>query len=334
MSDVATTIASMRAFLPSPTTDVVTALTRVPAKELRDSLRELNATENDVDEITAHWDEFRADESWMTLLAALVSLVEQQMGDHDAPLPVWDDLDDAGTSGRLLYFYLFAVTWRETQTFLRGSGCPEAIIERTMSSLSRHAAIHLRKWDTVGLDAGWWMLPALRGELLHIGSLQFHRVTLGVGSLAPRPWYNEHDALVRGPGFRDGDASVGIHIPDKADLSKSTLDATFSEAHDVVGALWPVHQRRLATCQSWMLDPQLEEFLAPTSNILRFQRRFTPLPEWIVDDHDIVEFVFRRPGVALENRPQTTSLERAVVALIGSGRHWRVPPCWTDFDGT
>ncbi|MEO9180745.1 MAG: acyltransferase domain-containing protein [Acidimicrobiales bacterium] len=333
MTDVVATIASMRAFLPSPRAVDVDRVARVTSLELGDSLRELNVAQGDADEIIAQWDVFRADESWMTLLAALVSLVEQQMGDHDAPLPVWDDLDDAGASGRLLYYYLFAITWRDTQVFLREAGCPNAIIERTMSWLSRHTAIHVRKWDTVGLDAGWWMLPTLRGELLHVGSLQFHRVTLGVGSLAPRPWYNEYDAKVRGPGFRYGDASVGIHIPDKTDLSKSALDATFDEARDVIGALWPVHERRIATCQSWMLDSQLEEFLAPSSNILEFQRRFAPLPEWIVDDGDIVEFVFRRPGVALRSRPQTTTLERAVVTLIESGRHWRVPPCWTDFDG-
>ncbi len=333
MTDVAATIASMRDFLPSPSVDVVTRVSRVASDELLDSLRELNVAQSAVDEIIGHWDEFRADESWTTLLAALVSLIEEQMGDHDAPLPIWDDLDDAGASGRLLYCYLFAITWRDTQVFLRRAGCPDAIVERTMSSLSRHVGIHTRKWDTVGLDAGWWMLPVLRGELLQIGSLQFHRATLGVCSLTPRPWYNEHDAKMRGPGFRYGDASVGIHIPDTTDLSKNALDATFDEARDVIGALWPVHQRRIATCQSWMLDSQLEEFLAPSSNILGFQRRFTPLPAWIVDDGDIVEFVFRRPGVALRDRPQTTTLERAVVALIESGRHWRVPPCWTDFDG-
>lgn len=333
MTGAAATIGLMRAFLPLPSVDAVKHLATVTAAELRDSLSELNANESDVVDIIRHWDEFRADESWLTLLAALVSLIEDQMGNYDAPLPVWDDLDDAGANGRLLYVYLFAIAWRATQRFLREAGCPDAIIERTMSSFSRHAEIHLRKRDTVGLDAGWWMLPALRGELVQIGSLQFHRVTLGVGTLAPRPWYNDDDATARGPGFRHGDASVGIHIPDKTDLSKSAIDATFDEARDVLGALWPVRQRRIATCQSWMLDPQLGEFLAPSSNILSFQHRFTPLPEWIVDDRDIVEFVFRRPGVALKDRPQTTTLERAVVTLIESGRHWRVPPCWTDFDG-
>lgn len=323
----------MRAFLPAPRADVVERVARVTPRELRDSLRELNVPKSDVVAVVQHWGEFRGDEGWMSLLAALVTLIEEQMGDHDAPLPVWDDLDDAGASGRLLYFYLFAITWRRTQSFLREGQCPEPIIERTMSSLSRHAGIHKRKWDTVGLDAGWWMLPALRGELLQIGSLQFHRVTLGVGSLAPRPWFNDDDAKALGPGFRHGDASVGIHIPDHTDLSSVALDATFHEAREVISVMWPVRQRRVATCQSWMLDPQLGEFLEPTSNILGFQRRFTSLPEWIVDDRDIVEFVFRRPGVALKDRPQTTTLERAVVTLIESGRHWRVPPGWMDFDG-
>jgi hypothetical protein len=334
VTNVAATLAAMRAFLPSPSTAAIEQTRRVTSDELRDSLRELNVEQNYVEEIIGHWDEFRVDEPWMSLLASLVTLIEEQRGEYDAPLPVWDDLDDAGASGRLLYVYLFAITWRGTERFLREGGCPQAIIERTMSSLSRHADIHVRKWDTVGLDAGWWMLPALRGELLQIGSLQFHRVTLGVGSLAPHPWYSDDAAAILGPGFRHGDASVGVHIPDKTDLSSGALDATFDEAQHVLGIMWPVHQRRVATCQSWMLDPQLAEFLEPSSNILGFQRRFTPLPEWIVDDRDIVEFVFRRPGIALRDRPRTTTLERAVVTLLESGRHWRVPPGWTDFDGT
>lgn len=333
MSDVEVTIASMRSFLPSPRADVAEWVAAVTSTAIRDSLHELALEADEINVIVAQWEEFRRDERWLSLLVSLVTSIEEQRGDHDAPLPVWDDLDDAGAGGRFLYFYLFALTWRATQNFLRARHCPAPIITRTMSSLARHAGIHSRKWHTVGLDAGWWMLPVLRGELVHVGSLQFHRVTLGVGTLAPHPWYSDAVARTLGPGFRVGDASVGLHIPDHTELSPTALDATFAEAREVVGAVWPVAQRRVATCQSWMLDPQLAEFLAPSSNILAFQRRFTSLPEWIEDDRDIVEFVFRQPGVGLRDLPQRTTLERAVVTLLKSGGHWRVPAGWMDFDG-
>ena len=177
------------------------------------------------------------------------------------------------------------------------------------------------------------MIPTLRAEMLQVGSLQFHRVNLGVGTLSPHPWYTEEEVATLGVGFRRGDPSAGIHIPEGADLSPQRLDETFARARQVLGAVWPVTQRRIATCQSWMLDDRLGGALAPTSRILGFQRRFTLLPRWMDDDEDAIEFVFRRPGAALADLPRSTSLERAILDVLMSGGHWRNRAGWLDFDG-
>jgi hypothetical protein len=177
------------------------------------------------------------------------------------------------------------------------------------------------------------MLPILRGEILQIGVLKFHRLTLGVGSLSPSPWLSDDEAAARGPGFRRGDPLIGLHIPQGADLSPAALDLTFTDARRVLGNLWPVKERRIATCQSWMMDERLRRFLDEETNLVSFQRRFNVMPLWRDDDDDVLDFVFRRPGVALADLPQTTRLERAIVEVLQRGEHWHSPIGWLDFDG-
>jgi hypothetical protein len=200
--------------------------------------------------------------------------------------------------------------------------------------MPRHVSIHERKWGSVGFDAGWWLLPILRGEMVQIGSLQFHRVNLGLGNLSPEPWYSPSESSDLGAGFRRGDPSVGLHVPYAAALSPHDLDVTFARAREVLGVMWPVEQRRLATCQTWLLDAQLVDFLDPASNIMQFQRRFTLLDGWYDNDVETLLFIFQRPGAGLDVLPRDTSLQRGVLELLERGGHWRARPGWFDFDGS
>lgn len=330
------TIALMRQTAPDATPSSVETLRSTSSREMASRVRELGFTSEQSTEIGGAWDSFRGDDAWVNLLASLATMVETQRGHIDDPIPIWDDLDDAGPNGRMLYFYLFALCLPGTVEYLRAMNCPARTVDATLATLRRLDNTHERKWRTLGVDAGWWVLPTLRGELIQVGSLQFHRVNLGVGNLSPKPWYDDEEAATRGVGFRRGDPSLGIHIPQGTALDPASLDATFAEARDVIGSMWPADARRLATCQSWMLDDQLAQYLAPTSNVLGFQRRFTLLPRWesAADANaSIVEFVFRAPGVAHADLPRRTTLERAVLDHLACGGQWRLRPGWLDFDG-
>jgi hypothetical protein len=334
MTDVTSTLAKMRVFLVPASSAAIERVRHFETKRLVETLEWLNIASDDVAEVVQHWDEFRRDEEWVSLLAALLTQVEVQRGSIDAPIPIWPDLDDAGPSGRLFYAYLFALAYEGTKNFFVAEGTPGNVIDRTFDVLARHCATHRRKWGTLGVDAGWWMLPVLRGELVQIGSLQFHLVTLGVGSLSPMPWYDEHVAATLGVGFRRGDLSLGLHIPQGADLSRERLDETMDEARRVLGELWPTSQRRLATCATWMLDERLRTLLGPSSNIVQFQQRFNVLSEFFDDDADVLDFVFRSPGTAFEELSRVTTLERAVIDVLSSGGHWHTCSGWFDFDGS
>ena len=327
------TIAAMRGFLPSPSTDVLVRVNDLSASDIETTLSEVRVPGSVIDDVVAQWAHFRTDGEWLSLLAAVVEWVHQCRGDVDAPIPIWDDLDEAGANGRLFYFYLFASCYDDTCAFLRRSGCSLDVLESTMSVLSRHVQIHEHKFGTIGIDAGWWVLPILRGELVHVGSLQFHRVNLGMGNLSPDPWYTRDESMVLGEGFRRGDPSVGIHIPSGAAIGAHELDTTFSRAREVLGTMWPVEQRRLATCQSWILDAQLSEFLSPECRVLGFQRRFTLLDRWYDNDEETLGFIFQRSGVPLNELPRDTSLQRGILELLERGGHWRAQSGWLDFDG-
>ena len=331
-SATAAAIAAMRNSLVGASETALAQVQRATAQELGERLKELRISRDHVAEITRHWDEFRADPQWSNLLAATLATVANARGDCDAPIPIWPDFAADDRLGRNFYFYLFALDAPAARDYLDVAGFPCGVIDQSFEVLARHCATHLRKWGVIGVDAGWWMLPVLRGELVQVGSLQYHRVNLGVGSLSPSPWYSAEESAELGVGFRHADPSIGLHIPQSTDLAPSLLDRSIAEARELLGQVWPVTQRRLATCQTWMLDDRLGEYLAPTSNIVAFRSRFTLLARWQEDDEDVLEFVFRRPNTDLDDLPQTTSLERAVVRVLREGRRWRNRTGWFDFD--
>ena len=334
MRSVDATIAEMQRFLPAPSSGARARVRELSTSSIETTLNEVYVRPSVIEEAVAQWEEFRDTDELTSLLASLVQWVDRARGDIDEPIPIWDDLDGAGANGRFFYLYLFSLCYDAACEFLRRQGCPPDVIESTMTVMPRHVSIHERRWGSVGIDAGWWLLPILRGEMVQVASLQFHRVNLGIGNLSPAPWYSESESAALGTGFRRGDPSVGIHIPNETALGPDDLDVTFERARETLGTMWPVEQRRLATCQSWLLDAQLADFLDPASNIMRFQRRFTLLDGWYDNDVETLNFIFQRPGVARGDLPRDTTLQRGVLDLLERGGHWRARPGWMDFDGT
>lgn len=326
-------VESMRAHYGPAPPAFVDRLADVSPDDVAGALEEIGLDGEASRECAEHWDGFRGDLEWANLVGAVWASVERDRGRIDEPLPIWPDLDDAGTNGRLFYLYLYALAGAGTREFLEEAGTPPDVVADTLADVVAHCATHRRKSGTVGVDAGWWMLLSLRGELVQVESLQFHRFHLGVGTLSPAPWYDESEAASRGPGFRRGDEAVGLHIPRGTNLAPAALDSTLARARDVLGALWPTRQRRLATCQTWMLDDRLRAHLDPSTNLLRFQDRFTLLAGWREVDEDVADFIFERSLSSLPSVTALTRLQRAVLEVLGGGEHWRARIGWFDFDG-
>lgn len=163
---------------------------------------------------------------------------------------------------------------------------------QTLQDLPRHAHLDRLVYGTPGLRTGWWVELAFSGRLFQLGRLQFE----------PR------------------DGFLSVHIPEEGGpLTPAACDASFARAREV----FP--DAREARCRSWLLDPQLAELLPATSNIVAFQRRFELLDEGENEDDRVLEFVFHALAPDLDQLPQETTLQRAIVGHLRAGGHFAGP---------
>ena len=176
-------------------------------------------------------------------------------------------------------------------------------------NLFENHLIHKR----TGLDVPWWLTLHFRGAIYQLGRLQFERRTLR-GAI---------------PGTTAEDTALGVHIPETGPMTPDACDASIAWAHEFFPRHFPEDSPAVATCASWLLDPQLADYLPADSNIVRFQRRFTLRPDkTVADNSGICRFVFHNPAPDLDTVPQRTTLERAIVSHIKNGGSWQVANGW------
>jgi len=141
------------------------------------------------------------------------------------------------------------------------------------------------------------------------------------------------------PAALDGAARVAawnVHVPESGALDPAACDVSFARAERFFRARGDSATRAFV-CHSWLLDDQLAGYLPAESNIVRFGRRFTLTDDETTDapvapahgdaasagDHAVAKFVFKRPLAELPSIVPVTSLERAALAHLAAGRHWR-----------
>ena len=111
-----------------------------------------------------------------------------------------------------------------------------------------------------------------------------------------------------------GDKVIALHIPAGGSLAPDEVDRTLELAKKFVAEYFPEWDYRGFTCESWLLDPQLEALLGDESNIVRFGRRFLRIsvesggrsPNY---------FVFMRPmdeKIDVSSLTENTRLEHAL----------------------
>jgi hypothetical protein len=161
----------------------------------------------------------------------------------------------------------------------------------------------------------------MRGQLYQLGRLQFERA---------HPWGKLHDGMrSAGEDVADTDVVLSVHITDfSGPLTPANCDDSFDQARSFFATYFPETPPKYAVCSSWMLDPQLAEYLSPESNLIRFQRRFTPAYQPGTSNRGILQFVFGMLDADIDDLPQTTTLERAVVGHLRSGRSWHGGVGW------
>ena len=208
------------------------------------------------------------------------------MGERE-PRPTWE-FDDA---------HPWATTWPflaavgDVRAYHGERGIPADVSWASLRDLGRHARIDRELHGTPGLRKAWWLMLHFRGLLYELGRLQFELLS---------------------------DDELGVHIPATGPLDPAACDESIARA---VALFSPT----ALVCESWLLDPALEEYLPADSNIVRFRRRFELLTDGEPADASVVEFVYGRLDANPDELPQRTTLERAIVRHLRAGRHWVAP---------
>jgi hypothetical protein len=276
-------------------------------------LRRLGVPEAAIPEVVAaRLTPARDPEFWWVLERCHQVLVNDMGGTE--PLRRWPTLPThLGAAGRYLYVWVFLATLGEIQRYHASRGISEDVSWATLGDLGRHVAEHLRLHGAGGVIGQDWLTLHWRGGIYQLGRLQFNR---------GRFYYDDAMIASIGAPFHQGDRALGIHIPEVGPLTPEACDDSLEQARGFFPRHFPEEEYRFATCGSWLLDPQLAEYLPEMSNIIHFQRRFHVMPVSWPSDQDNLRYVFGRLIADLDDLPQETTLQRAIVQHLRSGRHW------------
>jgi hypothetical protein len=219
----------------------------------------------------------------------------------DGPNPLDDSAarSDWRGVGVLALLALLAVA-DDVRAFHRSRGIPAEISDRSLADLGQQAWVNRRTLGAFGLHTYLWMPVAFGGNLFWLGRLQFNLVRRGTA------W------------------AISTHIPEDGPLTPESVDDAFRRSVAFFAEHFPDYPTTSLHCSSWLLDPQLAEVLAPDSNMVRFQRRWTLEGEGTDADEDAVFFTFRRRALAdRADLPRDTTLQRAILDRLDAGGHWR-----------
>ena len=225
----------------------------------------------------------------------------------------WPALPQEG-EGMLRHVYIWAMVTAlpSTRRFHQARGISDEISWRALSTLGTAVRESATVYGKSGLLFGLWVPPlAFRGVHYALGRLAF-------------------DIAGKSDGANPDVVELFVHVPGGAKLDPTECDRSFVMARKFMRTHFPECRVDRLVCRSWLLDPQLANYLPATSNIVRFQRRFELAPNMDVEvaDHDLLEYVFRRQctgdidEVALDQLPQETRLQRAYVDHLRRGKHW------------
>ena len=119
---------------------------------------------------------------------------------------------------------------------------------------------------------------------------------------------------------KKGDPVLSVHIPSVGVFTKEVCEESYRRAREIFKACYPEFKYKAFHCHSWMLDPQLENFLSETSNVLAFQRKFIPYAGE-TEGTEVFNFVFKMTSKVVEEIPEDTSLQRALKKHYCDGKY-------------
>ena len=289
---------------------------RLPSgSELLDILLDLTVPHEDINPILAVRPQPETEGWW--LLERSVALLRNGLGQLNNS-PEFPSLTDGSDPFlRYFYVYVYAAAYPLVIDWYRERGIDTEIARRTLADLGRHMTHHRRRLGFGGFNVNVdWLAEHFTGRLFQLGRLQFDRGTLG-GTTS-------RELQSAGIDIQHHDPMLGVHIPDyMGPFGPDACDESFAMAREFFPKYFPEEKLEIVTCYSWLLSRDLANYLPESSNILAFQRRFTiNYRDRPHEDEDFFNSVFQRSPSEIDELPQKTSLQRAIVQHVRAGHHW------------
>lgn len=177
-------------------------------------------------------------------------------------------------------------------------GIGEEIFAATMKFCTRFLYEYYTTFGRFCYVKAWWFPRQMMLQEFRIGALEYELI--------------------------DGkEREVAVHIPSDADMSMDSIQASLSAFHRFRETCFPDWKDVRLTCETWMLMPELQEFLGENSKIVAFQKLFqieqidreaTWYMEWIFPGYDTVD----------DKLPEKTKLQRTLKKFLLSGNKFGI----------
>ncbi len=198
---------------------------------------------------------------------------------------------------------------RHTKDKYAAKGLDDAIYRMSMLDMKwkviechKHFGIH-------GSVAGYWFERFFHPDRFALGRLQFE------------PAYAYTDYEKDGMVIHKGDVVINMHIPSCGPMTVEGCMDSFRQAEAFFKDLFPGKPVPFM-CNSWLLYPEHENMLDENTNIRKFMAFFD-----IVEGHEdekggnLWRIFYKHDYSDPAALPQETSLQRAYVKLLSSGKY-------------
>ncbi|MBO5037039.1 MAG: DUF5596 domain-containing protein [Clostridia bacterium] len=153
----------------------------------------------------------------------------------------------------------------EAKEKYREKGISDKIYNDTMADISVWTENYYRKTGYCGIEEIGWIMNHLNLELFALGRLQFRPAEF---------YYNDSWTDLADSPLTIGDKIMEIHISQGCPLAEDECNSSFFEAPEFFKKYFD-YDFDYYTCHSWLLSPILKSILPESSNIIKFQNRFT-----------------------------------------------------------
>ena len=192
--------------------------------------------------------------------------------------------------------------------YYTAKGYPLRYVEDLSVNLRHYLFDCHKNYGVWGSYIGWWLIAHFKLKCFSIGRLQYK--VKGVTEAQA----SDKFPLVVGQPIMD------VHVPPSGPLTPELCQASYDEAtkffREHLG-----YTETIICVSTWLLSPDLDDLLPPTSNILAFAHKYTLLHTKIDEDYHTLHFMFDIPTLPedLNDLPERSSLQRALKAHLMAG---------------